>query len=155
MVGAELFGRHVSRKKPRKVTFGDRKQTFQQSGLAGASRFLVGKDATSQLHTIFNQQLHLFLPCILTQALLFPPFSLSFPRPKRPFDSPKLRLLSALSIQSSITEIHTTTTRKQASRHFNQQSVTKDNRLEEQSPCRRHCLSTRCHRRCFDRGIRS
>lgn len=108
----------------------------------------MGEDATSQLRTIFNQQPHLFLPCILTQPFYFRFVFLYFRRFSPFVPSTKNGRLIRLSFASAPlcqfnlpSRIHTTTTHKQASKHFNQQSVTKDNRLEEQSPCRRHCLS--------------
>ena len=63
------------------------------------------------------------------------------PNPSLCFSLPRLSFVPSLCRVNLPSRIHTTTTHKQASKHFNQQSVTKDNRLEEQSPCRRHCLS--------------
>ena len=94
------------------------KQSYYTVRLVGASLFLVGEDATSQLRTPFTNNIHLFNKRLPFHSLPSPMYFNTFPfifasfhfylrrfssvflSPNHSFWSPKLRLRSALSNQS-------------------------------------------------------
>jgi hypothetical protein len=138
------------------------KQSYYTVRLAGASLFLVGEDATSQLRTPFTNNIHLFnkqlpfhsLPSPMyfnTFSFIFASFHFYLRRFSSVFPFTKTIRFDRLSFasaplcrinQSSNEKQQSTSYKRQQTTQLNsiKQSVTKDNRRSS-SPCRRHCLS--------------